>query len=139
MRPLSLAALLAPCLLGACITTVELRRAGIGSVALAQAPATRSWLVLDRGEIVGSVVRFDEGGGPERFVYSVRNEHNQDLGIVDSQGRAWRERPHREPEWIGTGAVLDGVRGILGTGAGTRLEEVGVERMRAAAEAGAVR
>jgi hypothetical protein len=68
-------------------------------------------------------VRFEDESAPEHTFFSVRNERHQELGMIDRLGRAFRYRPHeRDPEWLGTGTVLDGTRRILG--AGTALVEV---------------
>ena len=119
---------LASLALGSCITTTVEHPIGAGTIVVERAPATRSWTVWHEGQEVGSVIRFQEQTGPRRFLYSVRNEHNQDLGMVDSIGRAWRERPHAEPEWLGTFTVLQGVSMILGMAGEVRLEEVGGAR-----------
>ena len=116
---------LASLALGACVTTTVEHPIGAGAIIVERAPATRSWVVWHEGESVGSVIRFQEQTGPQRFLYSVRNEHNQDLGMVDSIGRVWRERPHAEPEWLGTSTVLQGISMILGIAGEIRLEEVG--------------
>lgn len=84
----------------------------------------RAWEVRSGARRVGSVVRFVEATPPHRVLLVVRNEHAQDLGRIDGKGRAWRERPHREPEWLGTGTVAEGVGLILGLERSPDLVEV---------------
>ncbi|MFT6364299.1 MAG: hypothetical protein ACJAZ8_002724, partial [Planctomycetota bacterium] len=63
---------------------------------------------------IGWLVRFQEDGEGGRSFYSVRNLHHQELGLVDTHGRAWRFEPFdREPNWLGSGSVPDGVSRIL--------------------------
>ncbi len=88
------------------------------------AAATRAWIVIDKGEPVGEMVRYDDENG-ERFFYSVRNPFHQELGFIDSVGRAYRFRAHQpEPSWTGTGAVIEGVRSILEASLESELREV---------------
>jgi len=81
--------------------------------------------------VVGSVVRYEEPSGEQRFVYSVRNVHGQDMGMVDRLGRAYRNRPHADPEWLSTGPVEEGVLAILGRGPGGYLREIPLEELEA--------
>ena len=38
----------------------------------------------------------------------------QDLGMIDTLGRAWRYRPHtREAEWLTTGTVVQGALAMV--------------------------
>lgn len=110
---IALLATLASLPLAACMTTTTLDPAGLDRAVLSPVPAVRAWVVIDQGDIVGSVVRYAERGQDGRFLYIVRNIWDQDLGTVDELGRAWRRVPHRDDEWIGTGTVADGVRRIL--------------------------
>ena len=88
------------------------------------AAATRAWIVIDEGRTIGEMVRYDDEAGA-RFFYSVRNRFHQELGFIDSVGRAYRFRAHQpEPNWTGTGAVIEGVRSILDAGLGSELLEV---------------
>lgn len=92
----------------------------------------RAWEVLEDGLLAGALIEFVERGGERRF-FSVRNPHQQELGLVDAHGRSWRYRPHAdEPEWLGTGTILEGVRRILGLGPGAALSEVALENWLAA-------
>lgn len=96
----------------------------LGDFDVTHAVATRAFLLVDKNQMVGEVVRFDdlEGG---RFFYSVRNPLHQELGLIDETGRAYRFRAHQpEPTWIWTGAVSEGVRRILGAREGSELREV---------------
>lgn len=85
----------------------------------------RTWAVHDRGEPVGWVVSFGSDDELAASFFSVRNEHHQELGVVDALGSAWRYRPHQmEAERVATGTVIEGVRAILGTSSEAVLEEL---------------
>jgi hypothetical protein len=103
------------------------------------AAAVRAWQLVHDGRAAGSLVRFEESRGPQRFLFSVRNVHGQDLGLIDEQGRAWRFRPFDSAEWITTGTVADGARAILDIGPDARLVEVPLGELHDAAEAAARR
>ena len=75
------------------------------------APQSAGWNVLRNGELAGSAVLFS---GEDDGTYVVRDAWGQDLGLIDSLGRAWRFAPHEtEAEWVGTGSVQEGVAQIL--------------------------
>jgi hypothetical protein len=113
---------------GACRTTTTSSPAESSGVAVARAVAVRAWELWDAGTLLGSVVRYEEPGRPDRAFFGVRDDDHQDLGMIDHQGRAWRYRAHqREPEWVGTGTVLKGARSILGGSAASRLVEIGLQ------------
>jgi hypothetical protein len=110
---LVLAALIAACAT-ACSTTKTSSPPGLAEAVVLRSHAVRAWDFVDGSTHLGSVVRFEEPGSVRRAWFSVRNPYSQEIGIVDVDGRAWRYRPHqREPEWIGTGTVRDGVARIL--------------------------
>lgn len=89
--------------------------------------ATRAWEVVEGGRVVGNVVEFEERVGEYRF-FSVRNTLQQELGLVDIHGRAWRYRAHvEEPEWLCTGTILDGASAILELSSTPELFEVALE------------
>lgn len=111
----------------ACRTTTTLEPAGLDRAVLTPVPAVRAWVVLDEGDICGSVVRYSERGQDGRFLYVVRNLWDQDLGVIDELGRAWRRVPHEEDRWIGTGTVAEGVRTILDVGQTCALSEQPIE------------
>jgi hypothetical protein len=116
------AALLLTATLCGCVTTVSSSPPGAGEVVARVSRPTRAWNVTLVGDEVGLVVRF--GSPPQGFLFVVRNAYGQDLGIVDSLGRAWRLRPPEgNPEFIGSGTVAEGTRRILGMGAGLVLRE----------------
>lgn len=92
--------------------------------------ATRAWRVESDGKTVGSVVHFRETTPPHRVLFAVRNVHDQDVGRIDAKGRAWRERPHQEPDWVGTGTVVNGIRLILGLPEEPELHELPLEALR---------
>lgn len=93
---------------------------------VSRARAVRAWELVEEGpRAVGILVQFRGIEDPEQFFYSVRNLHLQDLGMIDSQGRTWRYRPHeREAEWLWTGTVAEGARRILGASSASVLREV---------------
>lgn len=138
----ALAAALVPALVPAltgCVTTTTSQPAGIDQAVLTAIPISRAWLVLDEGHVVGSVVRYSETAEDGQFLYVVRNLWDQDLGVIDERGRAWRRIPHQEDRWIGTGTVVHGVRQILETGQNCRLDELSVAEVEAATAAARAR
>ena len=91
------------------------------NVASAPAPSARvgtherTWEVHSGGEVLGLVVLFQEHGLTRDSLYVVRNPWNQDLGMIDGLGRAYRYLPHcEEPAWVGSGTIAAGAREILG-------------------------
>ncbi len=117
---------LSACLLGAgCTTESQSQRPGPENAIVTRALPMRGWEVRDDGRLAGSVLLYTEPERANMGYYSVRNAQGQVLGMVDFDGRAWRYRLHEEqPEWLGTGTVLEGVRRILGTSALSLLEQV---------------
>ena len=101
-------------LTSACTITAEQAPVGLSQAIVLPTPAVGSWTARDGLHEVGSVVRYQEAIGPQRHLFSVRNVHEQDLGLIDASGRAWRLRPHQEPELLGTGTVAEGAARILG-------------------------
>lgn len=113
--------------LAACRTTSSSAPPNVGSAVITRAEAVYAWEVRDGGELRGYVVRFETGEERSQTWYSVRNTHQQELGLVDADGRAWRYRPHqREPEWLGTGTVARGSRLVLEVSEGA--EMIGIDR-----------
>jgi hypothetical protein len=91
---------------------------------LHRVPLVAAWGVVDDGRVVGAVLRFErdvELGTDSELVYIVRNEHGQDIGLVDALGRAWRKRPHAPDEPVGSGTLEAGARRILDLGDGAQL------------------
>jgi len=85
----------------------------------------KSWEVRSAGERLGLVVLFQERGLARDCVYLVRNPWNQDLGLIDGLGRAYRYLPHEEePAWVGTGTIAIGAQRILGAGGDCELVEL---------------
>jgi hypothetical protein len=118
------------CGLAACRTTTTSVPANSAELRATRTVPVRAWELWDGDVKLGSVVRFEEPGHPDRAFFSVRDLGLQDLGLVDLQGRAWRLRAHeRESEWVGTGTVLRGARAILGGGAASRLVEVELAKL----------
>lgn len=118
---------LAALAIAACRTTVSSQPPGIAEAVVMRSLAARAWDVWDAASRLGTIVRYETPGSPERAWYSVRNPHQQELGLVDLEGRAWRYKPHlRDPEWLGTGTVLAGARRILDGGPASALVEVSI-------------
>lgn len=105
---------------------------GLDRAVLHSIPVSRAWIVSEGGETAGSVVRYSERGSDGRFLYVVRNIWDQDLGVIDERGRAWRRIPHEEDRWIGTGTVVQGVRQILDAGPGAQMIERAIDEVEAA-------
>jgi hypothetical protein len=88
---------------------------GTDSILLRTVP-TRTYEVQVDGAERGRLVLQEAIGAPDRRYWSVRNRWDQELGMVDALGRAWRHVPHvPEPEWVATGSVAEGAGAILGT------------------------
>lgn len=120
--PNTLSALwLAPLL--ACVTscvTTDVHASPLAPAPAVTAAPDSAWEILGTGdEPLGYVVRFEENaplGDQARAFFSVRNRYQQELGLVDDLGRSWRFEPHaKEPDWLGSGSVAEGVSRILGT------------------------
>jgi hypothetical protein len=123
-----------------CRTTSTSTTPNVSSAVIVRGKPHGAWQVVDADRLVGWVVRYETPDTGERAYYSVRNEHQQELGVVDVDGRAWRYRAHqREPDWLGTGTIAGGARAILGASAGARLEPIALERLGEPATASAPR
>ena len=118
--------------LTACRTTHTERLATASPVVVHRATPLRAWQVVDGEKRVGEVVLFETPEEPAASIYVVRNPWQQDLGMIDSLGRAWRYVPHRpDAEWVSTGTVAEGATTILRVPASCRLEETPVPRASA--------
>lgn len=85
---------------------------------------SRAWDVVGCSRVAGVVIEFSERDGERRF-FSVRNVEQQELGMVDAYGRAWRFLPHdEESEWLGTGTIAEGTGRILGLEGSVELIEI---------------
>lgn len=108
-----------------CVQTTTHHPVGAGEEhTLHRVPLVATWDVVDDGRVVGAVLRFEREvvpGADSELIYIVRNEHGQDLGLVDALGRAWRKRPHAPDEAVGAGTLEAGARRILGAGEGAQL------------------
>lgn len=140
MKALRSTARLAPLLLlllGSCWTTRTTERMSVSAepAVIRHATPTRAWSLGDEVDTpLGYVVLFEVAEEDQRAVYMVRNRWHQDLGMIDSLGRAWRYQLHEdEAEWIATGTVLDGARAILRAGEGSHLDEVDLPNLTSAA------
>lgn len=120
-------------LVAGCRTTVVERPLAQSAEVHTAAPA-RAWQIVEAGAVVGRVVYFEASGRPEASVYMVQNAWDQDLGMIDCLGRAWRYRPHeREAKWLSTGTVAEGAAGILGAGDACQLREIALAESEAPA------
>jgi len=106
--------LLIPLALAGCVTESIERPVGMELGRPTISRAVEAWEVVVQDRVVGTVVIFEvESRDGERF-YQVRNPHQQELGMVDAEGRWWRFEPHApRPVWLGTGTVREGVCRIL--------------------------
>lgn len=120
-----LAAPLAASLLLAACATESVRTPAGGIVAVVEHADAAKHLQFELdGRVLGELVYFQSPEIASVAYWSVRNRHGQELGLVDRLGRAWRRRPHAEPEWLATGTVEEGARMILGVPAESMLVEV---------------
>jgi hypothetical protein len=127
-------------LAAACRTTTTSSPTNLDSAVIVRAMPHDAWQVLDGERLVGWVVRYETAVAGDRAYFSVRNVHQQELGVVDLDGRAWRYRAHqREPEWLGTGTIAGGARGILGASEKAELVQVELDRLGETAAASAPR
>ncbi len=113
MKAPLLCALCLPLLLTTGCITKTTSSPDFGHDNIRQGAASQAWMVFADGQVQGYAIRFQEVGGQGEVHTSIRNPHNQDLGWVDSEGRAWRYRLHGDPEWLGTGTLLKGALSIL--------------------------
>jgi hypothetical protein len=117
--------------IAACRTTETSHVPGASNIAVTRAEPVRAWELWEQGRLLGSIVRFEETGEAARAFYSVRNREGQEIGLVDAQGRAWRYRPREsEPDWLGTGTVIEGAARILDGTEDAELIEVDLEQLR---------
>ena len=122
---------LVPMLAFGCTTTRESVLVNADGALVQRLDPQCAWRVLEGGLSRGFVVRFVDRTTPTRCSYSVRNELQQELGLIDELGRAWRFVPHqREAEWVGTSTLSKGAAQLLGAGPGACLEEVDLELLR---------
>lgn len=116
--------------LAACRTTTSTSPSSAPNAVITRTAAVRAWEVWSANQCVGSVVRYEDPTDATRAFYAVRNTSQQDLGVVDLEGRAWRYQPHaRDAEWLGTGTVAQGVARILHVDGACTLKEVAVESL----------
>jgi hypothetical protein len=114
----------------ACRTTRRAAQAPAEDAQPIHSTPRRAWRLLDGERLAGWVISFREEAGGEREFYSVRNEFQQELGLIDALGRAWRYRPFEErPEHIATSTVVEGARAILGASSAARLVEVSLAEL----------
>ncbi len=85
----------------------------------------RTWEVQCGGETLGLVVLFADRRRTQDSIYVVRNAWHQDLGLIDTLGRAFRYLPHHEePVWVGSGTIAAGAQHIFGTASACELIEL---------------
>lgn len=132
-RPIGLAlALLVAAVPVSCIQTESSRLASpADSARIRTARADRAWRLVEGGELRGIVVRFASPTNTSESFYSVRNHWQQELGLVDSLGIAWRYRPHeRDAERVTAGTVLEGAIALLEASTACSLEEMELSQLR---------
>lgn len=117
---------LALALLAGCRTVSEFSVAHLEAGEPVEARPVEAWeAVVAGGRAIGVVVRFEVASRPEQAWFSVRNPHQQELGLVDTRGRAWRYRPAAaDSDWLWTGTVIEGVARILAAPEALELFEV---------------
>ena len=131
-RPLTALAALVLLNAGCRTTTVE-RVAPPRHAAVEEALASRTWDVVSGDETLGRIVEFRSDARGDEAQFVVQNVWQQDLGMIDGLGRAWRFRPHRtEAEWLLTGTIAQGAAAILDAEE-CELREVSLDRAREAA------
>jgi hypothetical protein len=125
LRALLLGVALLP---SACRTTREPTSHDLDRARAVKGSPARAYALRADGALAGYLVHFESNGDPARAFYSVRNPMQQELGLIDGLGRAWRYRPFQEePEWLYTGSVSEGARRILGAREGAKLEEISLQ------------
>lgn len=109
----------------ACITT-ETRGSFVPQPAsIKRNEPVQAWNALSNEIVLGIVIHYANADAAEDSVFVVRNVWQQDLGFVDGLGRAWRFQPHeREPAWVGSGTLAQGVERILCAPASCTLIEI---------------
>jgi len=113
-----------------CRTTSTSAPPNLSSAVVVRAMPQEAWQVKDGERVIGFVVRFETDSAGDKAYFSVRNEHQQELGIVDAQGRAWRYRAHqREPDWVGSGTIENGARSILTGTSVMQLVPIALDRL----------
>ncbi len=114
MRALPLPLVLLPLLTAGCVqTTTRPSSAELPQMILTAQPA-RAWQVIEAGIPIGRVVYYASNQDPADSLFSVQNTYSQEIGLIDSLGKAWRYRPHQaEAEWVTTGTLLEGASAIL--------------------------
>jgi hypothetical protein len=124
----------------ACRTTTTSSPPNLSSAVVVRNLPQEAWQIVDGGRIAGFVVRFGTSDPRDKAYFSVRNEHQQELGIVDVEGRAWRYRAHqREPDWLGSGTIAAGARSILGATEDAKLVPIALDRLAEASAAASPR
>jgi hypothetical protein len=119
------------CLALGCASHVSRQEGSDVEAQITVSNVSRTWRIVENGNVVGILVEFEERDGPRGF-FSVRNPEHQELGLIDEHGRWWRYRPHaEEPEWLGTGTIVEGARKILNLSPTAELLEVGLEGISA--------
>ncbi|MFT4538041.1 MAG: hypothetical protein ACI841_001138 [Planctomycetota bacterium] len=129
LMPNRISLLCLPLLLASCRFTVESTPAGTHAAEITVGSLVATWRVTEEGETRGWLRRYSAQSTQQGAIFVVQNEFEQDLGYVDSHGRAWRRLPHQEkPQWLTTGTVLVGVGQILGIDSALELVEMPVHK-----------
>jgi len=140
MRLFRLTAACAAVLAAACVTEhTETTDLGGGTVPIVSAEPDLAWHVLADGAVVGIVIRYASADEAGHHWFSVQNDLHQELGLIDSVGRAFRRVPHeRDLEPLGAGTVAYGAGRILRT-TDAELQPVALDELRLEAGAPAPR
>ena len=89
-RSIALLSLLAGLHVAGCTHEVHTAPTNLHDAVVLGLSPEAAWKVLEGGRSVGSVVLYREDSSPNREFYAVHNVHEQDMGQIDSNGRAWR-------------------------------------------------
>lgn len=105
-----------------CRTTQRSAPAGADEAEISVGRLVAAWRICDGESTLGWLKRYSASESQQTSIFVVQNQFMQDLGYVDSHGRAWRRQPHQEESlWLTTETVLEGTRQILGLSAHPQL------------------
>lgn len=78
------------------------------------AEATSRWSIRTAHSQLGWVQRYETEGQGNELIYSVQNIWSQELGWIDSLGRAFALELHgAPPRFLGSGTLAEGVARVL--------------------------
>lgn len=101
--------------LGGCVETRTQRQVSAPGGEVIFSDRDAQWLVNnEQGQPLGYLLRFRPRAEAPAY-HAVVTLHLQDVGQIDALGRWWQYVPHQaEPQLLGTGTVLEGVRQLMG-------------------------